>query len=97
MSLYLVSENQAATVYELPALSLGTAYSWKIVARDNYGAETPGDIWHFTTVASAITSVYPESASPFYFRDVRYMPLMTPVVIKGEGTHFRFPQSKGFI
>ncbi len=90
----LVSENQAATAYELPGLSLGTAYSWKIVARDNYGAETHGDIWHFITVTSAITSVYPDSASPFYFRDVRYMPLMTPVVIKGEGTHFRFPKSK---
>jgi len=90
----LVSENQAATTYALPELSLGTAYSWIIVARDNYGAETTGERWIFTTVASAITSVYPASASPFYFRDVRYMPLMTPVIIKGEGTHFRFPQSK---
>ena len=90
----LVSENQASTTYALPELSLGTSYSWKILARDNYGAETTGERWTFTTVASAITSVYPASASPFYFRDVRYMPLMTPVVIKGEGTHFRFTQSK---
>lgn len=90
----LVSSNQSATSYQPPALSLATTYTWKIIARDNYGAETASDLWQFTTIASAIASVYPESASPFYFRNARYIPLLIPVVIKGEGTHFRFPQSK---
>lgn len=90
----LVSENQAAAAYQPPELSLDTTYSWQIVARDNYGEETPGELWHFTTMASAISSVYPEIASPFYLLDRLYIPLMTPFVITGEGTKFRFPQSK---
>ncbi len=90
----LVSQNQAAAAYQLPGLSLATTYTWKIIVRDNYGAETASDLWHFTTIASAISSVYPESASPFYFMDARYVPLLMPVVIKGEGTHFRCPRLK---
>jgi len=90
----LVSQNQAATSYPLSGLTPGTTYAWKIIARDNYGAETEGDVWHFTTIASAISAVYPESASPFYFKDAVYMPVLKPVVITGEGTHFRFPKSK---
>ena len=90
----LVSSNQTAANYQPPPLSLATTYTWKVVARDNYGSETPGDLWRFTTVSSAISSVYPASASPFYLMDILYIPLAIPVVTKGEGTHFRFPQSK---
>ncbi len=90
----LVSQNQTAAAYQLPGLSLATTYTWKIIARDNYGAETESDVWRFTTIGYAISSVYPESASPFYFMNTLYVPLLMPVVIQGAGTHFRFPQSK---
>jgi hypothetical protein len=30
-------------------MELGTKYYWKIVARDNHGGTTVGDIWDFTT------------------------------------------------
>ncbi|MEN3009238.1 MAG: hypothetical protein ABDH53_09270 [Pseudothermotoga sp.] len=32
-------------------LNLGTTYYWKIVARDDKGAETPGPVWRFTTTS----------------------------------------------
>jgi hypothetical protein len=36
----LVSSNQSATAYEAGLLSYSTRYYWRIVARDNHGAET---------------------------------------------------------
>ena len=90
----LVSANQTATTYQPSTLSLATSYNWKIIARDNYGEETQGDLWKFTTVATAIPSIYPNSGSPFYFMDVLFIPLPMLVTIKGEKTHFRFPDSQ---
>jgi hypothetical protein len=45
----LVSNDQSATTYDPGTLSYSTKYYWKIVATDNHGASTVGDIWDFIT------------------------------------------------
>lgn len=35
-------------------LDLSTTYYWKIVAKDNKGAETPGPVWRFTTTSCPV-------------------------------------------
>lgn len=45
-----VSANQATRSYAPPALTYGTVYYWKIIARDSHGAETAGPVWRFTTL-----------------------------------------------
>jgi len=41
--------NQSATTYDLPVLSYGTTYYWKIVSWDSHGASTGGPVWNFMT------------------------------------------------
>lgn len=55
----LVSSNQTQTTYNPGSLNHLTTYYWKIVARDNLGAETTGPVWHFTTVRAPITIYVP--------------------------------------
>jgi glutamine cyclotransferase len=45
----VVSNNQSRTTYNPGTLNYSTTYYWKIIARDNHGAETSSQIWHFTT------------------------------------------------
>jgi hypothetical protein len=45
----LVSSGQSATTYNPGTLGYVTTYYWKIIARDNHEATTPGPIWHFKT------------------------------------------------
>lgn len=93
-ALTLVSSGQVAATYLPGALQLAATYEWKVVARDNYGAETSGPIWRFSTITSGIASVSPASGSPFYFQDKNYFPRPVLMNIKGAGTAFRFSQSK---
>ncbi len=45
-----VSGNQPATSYSSPSIfAFGTTHYWKVVSRDNQGAETEGPAWQFTT------------------------------------------------
>ncbi len=44
-----ITGNQTTTTYDLPTLSYGTTYYWKIVAWDNHGASTSGPLWNFMT------------------------------------------------
>ena len=44
-----VSSGQTPTAYIPVTLKYATTYYWKIVARDNNGAETEGNVWSFTT------------------------------------------------
>jgi hypothetical protein len=46
------SSNQSTTSYTTSTLAYNTTYYWKIVARDNYGAETEGAVWSFTTFST---------------------------------------------
>ncbi len=50
----LVQETEAleSSSYERTGLAEGTTYYWKIVARDNEGAETGSPVWHFTTLGA---------------------------------------------
>ena len=93
-ALTLVSSRQVAAAYVPGALQLAATYEWKVVARDNYGAETSGPVWSFSTITSSIASISPESGSPFYFQDKNYFPRPVLIRIKGAGTAFRFSQSK---
>jgi hypothetical protein len=47
-----VSESQLSTSYSPSFLAYGTTYYWKVVARDNHGAETEGPVWGFTTLSN---------------------------------------------
>ncbi|MCX5902538.1 MAG: DNRLRE domain-containing protein [Proteobacteria bacterium] len=93
-ALTLVSSGQVAVTYLPGALQLAATYEWKVVARDNYGAETSGPLWSFSTIKSGIASVSPSSGSPFYFQDKSYIPRPVLINIKGAGTAFRFSRSQ---
>lgn len=45
----LVSENQTETTYSASGLSASTRYYFKIVVKDDKGASSIGQIWHFST------------------------------------------------
>jgi subtilisin-like proprotein convertase family protein len=49
----VVSIDQGAASFAPAPLDAGTSYSWKVVARDNLGAEAAGPVWNFTTAAPA--------------------------------------------
>ncbi|MDY6972118.1 MAG: DNRLRE domain-containing protein [Thermodesulfobacteriota bacterium] len=93
-ALAFVSDGQTANTYDPGILAFSGAYEWMVVAQDNYGEETAGPIWSFTTTESGVSYVYPESGSPFYFRDEKYLPRPVYVYIKGEGTTFYYPQTQ---
>ncbi|MDK2887071.1 MAG: hypothetical protein PWP54_1651, partial [Thermosipho sp. (in: thermotogales)] len=48
-NLELLISNLATNNYTTRKLEFGTTYYWKVVAKDNRGAETEGPIWKFTT------------------------------------------------
>ena len=60
----LVSANQVSDVYILPGLQTATTYRWRIVVRDEHGAERTGDEWFFTTKATNVPPTVPGSPSP---------------------------------
>jgi hypothetical protein len=45
----LVSENQPENTYDPGTLDHSTDYYWQIVATDDHGAMTEGEVWIFTT------------------------------------------------
>ena len=46
----LVKQDATDTIYDPSGeLSYNTTYYWKILSRDNHGAETEGPVWSFTT------------------------------------------------
>jgi hypothetical protein len=47
-----VSGNQTGTSYQPSVLAYNTSYYWKIVSKDNHGAETTGPVWTFTTLST---------------------------------------------
>ncbi len=53
-----VADDIQDTSYSPSALDFSTTYYWKIVARDNWGSETEGPEWSFTTSATANTPPY---------------------------------------
>jgi len=46
----LVERGYASTTYDPGTLEHGTKYYWKVVARDEHGAESESEIWEFTTI-----------------------------------------------
>ena len=49
-ALELSAEAVETITYDKTDLEGGTTYYWKIIARDDAGAETAGPVWHFTTL-----------------------------------------------
>ncbi|TKJ44228.1 hypothetical protein CEE36_00350 [candidate division TA06 bacterium B3_TA06] len=45
----LVASDRTTTNYDPGSLEYNTTYYWKIVAKDDKGATTTGDVWQFTT------------------------------------------------
>ncbi len=54
----LKAGNLSSTSYAISSLSYSTKYYWKVVAKDNHGASTPGAVWNFTTGAAPSTAKY---------------------------------------
>ena len=48
-NLVIVYTDTDVTSVQMSGLLTGTTYYWRVVARDNTGAETSGPFWHFTT------------------------------------------------
>jgi hypothetical protein len=48
----MVGSNQTATSYDPETIDANTLYFWRVVARDDHGNESPGDLWRFTTRAA---------------------------------------------
>lgn len=45
----IVSPNQSGTTLLRSGLDTSTTYYWKVIAKDNRGASTSGNVWRFTT------------------------------------------------
>jgi len=54
----MVASDLAELTYDPGALEQGTMYYWYIVARDNWGAETTGPTWSFTTLVGTNNPPY---------------------------------------
>ncbi|MBU2483415.1 MAG: hypothetical protein KJ760_20205, partial [Proteobacteria bacterium] len=48
-----IATDQTATSISRSGLTSNTKYYWKIVAKDNKGASTTGNVWNFTTITAA--------------------------------------------
>jgi hypothetical protein len=56
---------QTSIAYQPATLDYNTKYYWQIVARDNHGVTTEGDVWGFTTrVSLVITRDLPAAVAP---------------------------------
>jgi hypothetical protein len=59
----LVSSGQASRSFATGPMAPSTRHYWKVIARDELGAESPGPVWSFTTRANTPPNV-PSSPSP---------------------------------
>jgi hypothetical protein len=60
----LVASDLATTVYVPPGLTFSTQYFWKIVVRDQHGAERVGPTWNFRTRPENYPPTAPYNPSP---------------------------------
>ncbi len=60
----LVEANILYTLMRSPPLQPGTTYRWKIVVRDEHGAETAGPEWTFSTKATNAPPTTPSGPNP---------------------------------
>jgi len=72
----LVSNDQTGTSYDPGTLSYDTKYYWKIVARDNHGAVTEGDVWDFITASA------PPSTDTMWAESITFTPTGSELQIK---------------
>ncbi len=92
-----LSSNQTASTYDIPVLSNGTKYYWRIVSWDNHKTSTPGPLWSFTTEQEEEppqTSINVTISRPlensFYLRNFRLLRhtrntiVYGPIIIRAE-------------
>ncbi|MFC1856590.1 DUF1566 domain-containing protein [Thermodesulfobacteriota bacterium] len=60
----LVSSDQTTTTYDPGPLAYNTTYYWKIVSRDNHGAQSVGVVWNFTIAGFPIAVLTNLPANP---------------------------------
>lgn len=77
----LVSSDQPNTTYSLSGLDAEATYYWKIVAEDDKGYATEGDIWSFTTKPLSANQISSFGSLP------RWSPDGQKLVFGGEGIH----------
>lgn len=77
--LSLVSSNQDLSVYDPGILEIGTRYYWQIIATDEHGLSTTGNVWYFTTS-------YPPNASTNPSPPIDAFNLHTNVLLSWEGS-----------
>jgi hypothetical protein len=79
-----IESNQTETAYD-PELEYSQTYYWKIVAWDDSGESTEGDIWEFSTIEQQQLSV--EITQPeenyFYIRNMKLLQLNNKTFIYG--------------
>lgn len=61
----LKKSDHTSTNYDPGTMNPSTKYYWKIVAKDNHGATTPGPIWDFTTRGSGTQSPEADAGGPY--------------------------------
>jgi hypothetical protein len=50
----LICDDVSSTTCDPGTLTYNTHYYWQVIATDNHGASTTGDIWDFSTAEFAI-------------------------------------------
>ena len=60
----LVASGITSTSYTPGTLSYSTTYYWRVVAKDEYGAITSSETWHFTTEAAPSPPPSPKPSPP---------------------------------
>lgn len=80
-SLTLVASGIETPAATPPALQLGTAYYWKVVAKNEIG-ERQGPVWSFTTTTQNTEIYLQKTAAGFLIRSEGYFPLTGLILIQ---------------
>jgi len=81
-----IEENdQSETEYEPGTMDFDTTYYWKIVARDEFGEETGGPVWSFTTEVpeDLIVTIVNPKEKYFHFGGNPLFPLLFNTIVFG--------------
>ena len=80
-----IQSNQTETTYDPGTLDYETTYCWQIVAWDDSGESTEGDIWEFTTIEQQewIVEIIQPEENYFYIRNMQLFGLNNKTFIYG--------------
>ncbi|EMR74680.1 hypothetical protein MBGDF03_00263 [Thermoplasmatales archaeon SCGC AB-540-F20] len=52
-----VADDISETTFDPGTLEYETTYYWRVIAKDNHGASTPGPVWHFITESVSVSDL----------------------------------------